>query len=827
MKKLAKLSLSLVLCLCMLCSMFVFTASAAGETGSLDFSSYADKWVKQTDEATGVEYYSVDVVYCANPVDPTVQHMAIYVPAAYLTETAAGTVAINPDGKVVSDNGNVYTAETAPILYTNSSGGYSSSVVKDATVAYLQQGYVQVSPGARGKDTQDANGNYIGQFPLLIVDLKAGIRYLKANDALIPGSAERIVSVGASSGGAVSAMLGASGNSPLYDSYLAEIGAADATDDIYIAMCFCPITNLNTADAAYEWFQGNNETYFLFNAMAVDADGNDISDIFQVGNSTFYDFGTNLLGGAHEDELGAVLYNWYVDYIQGIFGEDALGDDGRSGAYWTQFLQLFSDSLTDYLARYDELADKSTYATAADYVQMLVKNYKADLWLDYNAATGKATITDYDAYMSNYMGRNKMCPSLDSYNYKSNEATAFQEADGSTDHFSPVVRDALNTLVAGYLDGSISFDGFAYEIVGQDENGYTMYSHSVKQGMRTTTTYFYYDAQNDVLYGGDAKACDKTVTYAFDVDTLTVTPNEGDPYVISTRRVTNYDFTTGFTEENYEYLKKMATRYTDEVTKADEEALDVMSPVSYVLNGVAEAGHEYSASYDSDLAPYWRWVVGSKDGDQGLPQAWVTHNALEDYRADDIVDSTISLAWGQGHGQVESYTADFYSYLDGVMAKDDGVATVKVVASVGNNPQQSGGTAVATTQTINVNGTDVEFQTYALLDAGNNQTNYIKVRDLASVLNTFNVAYDGRTVLTAGAYEPVGGEMSTPFSGDRAYTYVDELVSINGETVKLSAFRLTDDNGGEYTYYKLRDLASALGFVANWSAERGVYIETK
>lgn len=182
MKKLAKLSLSLVLCLCMLCSMFVFTASAAGETGSLDFSSYADKWVKQTDEATGVEYYSVDVVYCANPVDPTVQHMAIYVPAAYLTETAAGTVAINPDGKVVSDNGNVYTAETAPILYTNSSGGYSSSVVKDATVAYLQQGYVQVSPGARGKDTQDANGNYIGQFPLLIVDLKAGIRYLKANE---------------------------------------------------------------------------------------------------------------------------------------------------------------------------------------------------------------------------------------------------------------------------------------------------------------------------------------------------------------------------------------------------------------------------------------------------------------------------------------------------------------------------------------------------------------------------------------------------------------------------------------------------------------------
>ena len=37
---------------------------------------------------------------------------------------------------------------------------------------------------------------------------------------------------------------------------------------------------------------------------------------------------------------------------------------------------------------------------------------------------------------------------------------------------------------------------------------------------------------------------------------------------------------------------------------------------------------------------------------------------------------------------------------------------------------------------------------------------------------------------------------------------------------------LTDDSGGAYTYYKLRDLGKALGFNVDWSAEKGVFVET-
>ncbi len=60
-----------------------------------------------------------------------------------------------------------------------------------------------------------------------------------------------------SGGGAQSAILGASGNSSLYDDYLTAIGAvSDYKDDICGSMCWCPITNLDQGDEAYEWNMG-------------------------------------------------------------------------------------------------------------------------------------------------------------------------------------------------------------------------------------------------------------------------------------------------------------------------------------------------------------------------------------------------------------------------------------------------------------------------------------------------------------------------------------------------------------------------------------------
>jgi hypothetical protein len=188
----------------------------------------------------------------ARPVDAAAQAVNIYVPEAYFHGQAVGA----------------FTAQTAPIFLPNQIGGYMPAKPgtptgrtgppgdspRASTIAVaLSKGFVVASPGARGRTAAT------GKAPAAIVDLKAAVRYLRLNDARMPGDAEKIISNGTSAGGALSALLGASGNSPDYAAALAALGAADVRDDIFAASAYCPITNLEHADSAYEWmFSGVN-----------------------------------------------------------------------------------------------------------------------------------------------------------------------------------------------------------------------------------------------------------------------------------------------------------------------------------------------------------------------------------------------------------------------------------------------------------------------------------------------------------------------------------------------------------------------------------------
>lgn len=141
-------------------------------------------------------------------------------------------------------------------------------------------------------------------------------------------------------------------------------------------------------------------------------------------------------------------------------------------------------------------------------------------------------------------------------------------------------------------------------------------------------------------------------------------------------------------------------------------------------------------------------------------------------------------------------------------------------------------TAYASTQSVLVNGESVEFQCYALKDEVGNLTNYVKLRDVAAVFNNtkakFNVGWNGAVNIETGkGYTPNGSEMKTPYSGDRAYEMAASTTNINGKPAALEAIVLKDDTGGAYTYYKLRDLGAVLGFKVDWSAEKGIFIETK
>jgi len=273
------------------------TVACTAAPGALDFSDASYREVSLSYNGTPVSFrYYQNIYYVTNVVDSTYQKMNLYIRAEYYT---GGSV-------------NGYTAETAPIFLYHKVAGYTAakattlasavakrgprpggrpqggpgmgpggpqggpqggpmgggpaepedeslipSEITDSPehpfmpLAALLRGYVVAAPAVRGRTCPS------GQAPSAIVDLKAAVRYLKFNDAKMPGDASKIISDGTSAGGALSALLGATGNHPDYEPYLKELGAAPATDDIFAAQAYCPITNLEHADAAYEWMFGS------------------------------------------------------------------------------------------------------------------------------------------------------------------------------------------------------------------------------------------------------------------------------------------------------------------------------------------------------------------------------------------------------------------------------------------------------------------------------------------------------------------------------------------------------------------------------------------
>ena len=194
---------------------------------------------------SGVSYRAyTNITYVANPVNESYQKMSIFIPEAYLS---GGSI-------------NGYTASTAPIFMPNNIGGYmagniSSPSANNSAGQALAKGYVVASPALRGRNVTN------GTAPACIVDYKAAVRYLKANKSNLPaGDTDKIISCGTSAGGAISALLGATGNASDYDTWLDELGAAEASDNIFASMCYCPITNLDNADGAYEWTFGDGST---------------------------------------------------------------------------------------------------------------------------------------------------------------------------------------------------------------------------------------------------------------------------------------------------------------------------------------------------------------------------------------------------------------------------------------------------------------------------------------------------------------------------------------------------------------------------------------
>jgi len=348
-------------------------------------------------------YYIVGIQYCSSPASSSYEQMGIFVPAKYMDATS------NSDGTYtctlnIGNTVNGYSASTAPIVVPVNTPGYSAqsapSGYSSDAATYTAKGFIYLWAGCRGRDAGA---------PLGVTDLKAAIRYyryLQAEQNAVPGNVNCIFSFGHSGGGAQSSLLGASGNSSLYNDYLNAIGALTGyKDNVLGSQCWCPITNLDQADAAYEWNMG----------------------LTRSGLSSA------------DQSISKGLTSEYADYINAIGLKDpSTGNkltlestsDGyyQGGSYYQYIMAVINDAVTRY-NKYNS-ASVSTYSTTdASALNSFSSTYK-------NASKGLGAFDDYDT--------------------KGQAENTLMGVAGTAGHFDKYLALLINTYASSYYSSFIS-----------------------------------------------------------------------------------------------------------------------------------------------------------------------------------------------------------------------------------------------------------------------------------------------------------------------------------------------------------------------------------
>ncbi|HWK91458.1 MAG TPA: subtype B tannase [Luteimicrobium sp.] len=428
-------------------------ASAADQRLRFDPTAYTTLTVTVDGTPVKVRWYK-EICYVANPV--------------LMASTQSGgmggsqTIA-NPQCGYQSMNLFVpesawHDTKTAIYFAENNSGwmaSYIKASVKDGQAfdsatsnvgAALKAGYVFADVATRSRGVVAADGSYAGKAPAVVVDAKAAVRYLRLNDAVMPGSAERIVVNGTSGGGGLGAILGASGNSTDYLPYLEEIGAAgiDAKgrstlrDDVFAVNLYCPITDLGNADVLYEW---------LFNVLGTRADtGQDAQPEASAEIASQF--------AAYEKSLGLTNPDGTPLTARTILGE-LKKEIARSAVAYMKAGNTIPD-----------LGETFTYKAAGGVGVVFSNSSSVNDWIDVDNAKKKVVSIDIKNYLDFLATQASLkgTPAFDAFGVLGNGTNSITES---------TLFGTSSQLYSNYTAWSWNHNDLAGDGVGLDDTGLT------------------------------------------------------------------------------------------------------------------------------------------------------------------------------------------------------------------------------------------------------------------------------------------------------------------------------------------------------------------
>ena len=391
------------------------------------------------DSTNGV-YYQIGLKYCTNIVNIDYQTMAIYVPKEFLSCNENGDkykCDINKSGKK-----GWFSASNAPIVFPVETPGYSAmkaptSYKYETVSAYVTKGIIFAYAGCRGR--YEGGETFPAGAPWGVTDLKTAIRYLRYNKNFIPGDTGKIYTFGFSGGGAQSCLMGVTGNSELYTKYLENNGAAmedsegnKIKDNVKGSQCWCPITNLDTADEAYEWNMGQ---YYNTDTRAE---------------------------GKFTEVLSKDLAGEYVKYVNDIKLKDPKGNEltlteTNSGTYYDYLKSIIEESLNNFFSdttfpwtrkdekpgpRPENLEEERTFNTISEYISFLNSENE---WVKYDSTKNKYIITNIGDFVKNCKSASKKVGAFDYLNRNQAENQVFGiSGTNYSKHFDKIMYNLLN-----------------------------------------------------------------------------------------------------------------------------------------------------------------------------------------------------------------------------------------------------------------------------------------------------------------------------------------------------------------------------------------------